>query len=63
MKIQVIQIEGIIGDTYEGQKPLSYYFQLFESYGYKLKMICDLVEINGNLVQADLFFTSVWKNV
>lgn len=58
-KIQVIQIEVIIGDTYEGQKPLSYYFQLFESYGYKLKMICDLVEINGNLVQADLFFTSV----
>ncbi|MEK9614600.1 MAG: FkbM family methyltransferase [Flavobacteriaceae bacterium] len=58
-KIQVIQIEVIVGDTYEGQKPLSYYFQLFESYGYKLKMICDLVEIDGNLVQADLFFTSV----
>ena len=57
-KIKVIQLEVIIGETYDGQKPISYYFQLLENYNYKLKMICDLVQVDGDLVQADLFFTS-----
>ena len=57
-KIKVIQFEVIIGETYDGQKPISYYFQLLENYDYKLKMICDLVQVDGDLVQADLFFTS-----
>jgi hypothetical protein len=57
-KIRSIQLEVIIGQTYNQQKSLSYYMNLFEGYGYRLKTISDLVEVNGDLVQVDLFFTT-----
>lgn len=57
-KISVIQIEVIIGKTYNDQKSMAYYIEFLESYGYRLKNISDFSIINGNLVQADLFFTA-----
>lgn len=58
-RIKILQIEVIIGNTYEGQKSLAYYVELLEGYGYKLKIFSDFAVVNGNLVQTDLFFTSV----
>jgi len=55
-RIGVIQIEIILGDTYSGQKPLHYYIELLESFGYKIIAFSDLVHINGELVQTDLIF-------
>lgn len=54
--IKAIQIEVFFGDSYKGQKPIHYYVPLLESYGYKLKMMCDFQIINNDLLQADLFF-------
>ena len=56
-RIKLIQMEVIIGDTYINQKSIGYYLNLFESYGYKLKIFSDNVIRNGVLVQTDLFFT------
>lgn len=57
-RIKVLQLEVIIGDTYDGQKSLAYYIGLLEGYGYKLKMFADLVAVEGSLVQTDVFFSS-----
>jgi FkbM family methyltransferase len=54
--IKAIQVEVFFGDSYKGQKPIEYYIPLIQSYGYKLKMLCDFQIINNDLLQADLFF-------
>jgi FkbM family methyltransferase len=56
-KIKLIQLEVIIGDTYKGQKSVSYYIELFESQGYRVKSFSDFEYINGKLVQTDIFFS------
>ena len=56
-KIKLIQLEVIIGDTYKGQKSVSYYIELFESQGYKIESFSDFEYRNGKLVQTDLFFS------
>lgn len=57
-KINFIQMEVIIANTYVGQKSMGYYIQLMEWYGYKIKMICDLAFANNELAQADLVFAA-----
>ena len=55
-KIKLIQLEVIIVGTYEGQKTMGYYLNLFESLGYKLKGISDMAYHRGQLLQLDMFF-------
>ena len=55
-KIKLIQLEVIIVGTYEGQKTMGYYLNLFESLGYKLKGISDMAYHKGQLLQLDMFF-------
>ena len=58
-KIKAIQLELIVGETYEGQRPLSYYFALFDKYNYRLHSIVDQVSSDGGvLVQFDAVFTA-----
>lgn len=55
-KIKLIQLEVIIVGTYEGQKTMGFYLNLFESLGYKLKGISDMAYHRGQLLQLDMFF-------
>jgi len=52
---KLIQLEIILGDTYEGQKSMGYYTNFLEKYGYSITMISDMAFINNKLVQIDLF--------
>jgi FkbM family methyltransferase len=54
--IKLIQVEVIVVSTYEGQKTMGFYLDLFESYGYKLKGISDMAHHQGQLLQLDMFF-------
>ena len=56
-KIKLIQIEVIICNTYESQKSIGFYINLFESYGYRFLNFSDSVVRSGTLIQSDLFFT------
>ena len=55
--IKNIQLEVIIGDTYEGQKTIGFYINLLENYGFRIKAMTDFCIKNGCLIQTDLFFT------
>ena len=56
-KIKLIQLEVIIGYTYENQKSIGFYINLLESYGYRFINFSDSVFKTGKLIQSDLFFT------
>lgn len=55
-RIGLIQMEIILGDTYAEQKPFSYYLDQLAHHGYRLRMVSDLVVVEGQLVQMDAFF-------
>ena len=55
-KISTIKIELIIQDKYLGQKSLDYYFNLFNSFGYKPLSLCDIYFSNSDLLCMDAFF-------
>ena len=55
-----ILIEVIVCTTYDGQKPLSHYFEFFETYGFKLTGIYDIAYSNtGSILQMDLLFQQI----
>jgi len=56
-KIKTIYMEIIIGDTYVGQKSLSYYLNKMESYEFKLQGFYDLTfNTKSDLIQLDALF-------
>jgi len=55
--IKTIYMEIIIGDTYVGQKSLSYYLNKMESYEFKLQGFYDLTfNTKSDLIQLDALF-------
>lgn len=56
--IKNIQLEVIVGKTYQQQKSASYYFKFFENANYELYSMTDFVfGKNNQLVQFDIIFS------
>jgi len=56
--IKFIQLEIILGATYEGQKSIGFYFSYLEGLGYRFLHLSDCVYVGSSLVQLELFFSS-----
>ena len=59
--VSLVYSELILAPTYEGQRTLQDYLQLFDGYGYQLLDLYHPVKRGMRLIQADLIFLSAQK--
>jgi len=59
--VSLVYMELILAPTYEGQRTLQHYLQLFEGYGYQLLDLYHPIKRGMRLIQADLIFLSAQK--